>query len=257
MTSENNDSRTLSRREARSIERSAIAEGRRATRSLKAGPRHRSASAPTGVRRAAIAIVGGVAVVGFLAATLAPVIGSQVAEASQDPSASRYATAADEAQLFAAANAGSLSALGTVSYEAELRTPTPTPTPEVAAVAAPGQQAEAPAEAEQPGSVPAPYSAPEPFTGGGSPEEWMTAAGIAESDWGYVDYVVSRESGWNPNATNPSSGACGLVQAYPCSKVPGGGYDPVANLQWANGYAVGRYGSWAGAYAFWVSNNWW
>jgi hypothetical protein len=85
----------------------------------------------------------------------------------------------------------------------------------------------------------------------------MSAAGIAESDWGYVDYVVSRESGWNPNATNRSSGACGLVQALPCSKVPGSGYNPVDNLRWANGYAVGRYGSWAGAYNFWVNNHWW
>lgn len=95
------------------------------------------------------------------------------------------------------------------------------------------------------------------YTGGGSPAEWMAAAGIAQGDWGYVDYIVSRESGWNPNATNASSGACGLVQALPCSKVPGGGYNPVANLQWANGYAVGRYGSWASAYAFWTSNHWW
>ncbi|MBY0687984.1 lytic transglycosylase domain-containing protein [Microbacterium marinilacus] len=95
------------------------------------------------------------------------------------------------------------------------------------------------------------------YTGGGAPADWMTAAGIAEGDQGYVDYIVSRESGWNPNATNASSGACGLVQALPCSKVPGGGYDPVANLQWANGYAVGRYGSWANAYAFWTSNHWW
>lgn len=95
------------------------------------------------------------------------------------------------------------------------------------------------------------------YTGGGAPEDWMRAAGIAESDWGYVDYIVSRESGWNPNATNASSGACGLVQALPCSKVPGGGYNPVANLQWATGYAVGRYGSWAGAYSFWTANHWW
>jgi hypothetical protein len=95
------------------------------------------------------------------------------------------------------------------------------------------------------------------YTGGGAPAEWMAAAGIAESDWGYVDYVVSRESGWNPNATNKSSGACGLVQALPCSKVPGNGYDPVDNLRWANGYATGRYGSWAGAYAFWTKNHWW
>lgn len=95
------------------------------------------------------------------------------------------------------------------------------------------------------------------YSGGGSPAEWMAAAGIAESDWGYVDYIATRESGWNPNATNPTSGACGLIQAYPCSKVPGSGYDPIDNLRWANGYAVGRYGSWASAVSFWQDNHWW
>ncbi len=95
------------------------------------------------------------------------------------------------------------------------------------------------------------------YTGGGTASEWMASAGIAESDWGYVDYIVSRESGWNPNATNSSSGACGLAQALPCSKVPGNGYDPVDNLTWATSYAVSRYGSWSGAYTFWVNNHWW
>ncbi len=109
-----------------------------------------------------------------------------------------------------------------------------------------------------PGDPGAPPAAPAPrYTGGGSPADWMAAAGIPEKDWGYVDYVVNRESGWNPNATNASSGACGLVQALPCSKVPGNGYDPVDNLRWADGYAKGRYGSWKGAYDFWVANNWW
>ncbi|MFT4231825.1 MAG: transglycosylase SLT domain-containing protein [Leucobacter sp.] len=95
------------------------------------------------------------------------------------------------------------------------------------------------------------------YSGGGSPAEWMAAAGIAESDWGYVDYIINHESTWNPNATNASSGACGLAQALPCSKVPGNGYDPVDNLRWANSYAVSRYGSWASAYAFWTANHWW
>ncbi len=95
------------------------------------------------------------------------------------------------------------------------------------------------------------------YSGGGTRAEWMAAAGIAESDWKYVDYIVRRESGWNPNATNKSSGACGLVQALPCSKVPGNGYDPVDNLRWANRYATKRYGSWEKAYAFWVKNHWW
>ncbi|MBK0420058.1 transglycosylase SLT domain-containing protein [Leucobacter sp. CSA1] len=95
------------------------------------------------------------------------------------------------------------------------------------------------------------------YTGGGAPAEWMAAAGIPESDWGYVDFIASKESGWNPNATNASSGACGLIQANPCSKVPGNGYDPVDNLRWAHGYATGRYGGWAQAYQFWTANHWW
>ncbi|WP_083506868.1 transglycosylase SLT domain-containing protein [Leucobacter sp. G161] len=106
-------------------------------------------------------------------------------------------------------------------------------------------------------AAPATPAAPPRYEGGGSPAEWMAAAGIAEGNWGFVDFIAQKESGWNPNATNPSSGACGLIQALPCSKVPGSGYDPVDNLRWANGYATDRYGSWSGAYDFWLANNWW
>lgn len=116
----------------------------------------------------------------------------------------------------------------------------------------------APKKAEQPAEPTEAAPAAQPmYAGGGAPAEWMAAAGIAESDWGYVDFIARAESGWNPNATNPSSGACGVIQALPCSKVPGNGYDPVDNLRWANGYATARYGSWAGAYAFWTGNHWW
>ncbi|MBL3698246.1 transglycosylase SLT domain-containing protein [Leucobacter luti] len=125
---------------------------------------------------------------------------------------------------------------------------------EAEAAAKAAEAAKAAAAAGQP-SVDA--GAPPKYSGGGSPAEWMAAAGIAEADWGYVDFIASKESTWNPNATNASSGACGLIQALPCSKVPGNGYDPVDNLTWANGYAVGRYGSWAQAYAFWTANHWW
>jgi len=124
-------------------------------------------------------------------------------------------------------------------------TPTPTPEPEPASTD------------EEDSSDSSGGGGPLFYTGGGAPAEWMAAAGIAAGDWGYVDYIVSKESGWNPNAYNASSGASGLVQALPCGKVPGNCFDPVDNLRWATGYATGRYGSWAGAYAFWVSNNWW
>lgn len=94
------------------------------------------------------------------------------------------------------------------------------------------------------------------YTGGGSKTEWLQAAGIPPDMWGYADSIVTRESGWNPNATNASSGACGLAQALPCSKVPGNPYNPVDSLRWMNGYVAGRYGGWAGAYNFWQANHW-
>ncbi len=46
------------------------------------------------------------------------------------------------------------------------------------------------------------------------------------------------------------------MQALPCGKVPGNGYDPVDNLRWGAGYAAGK-GGWEGAYNFWVSHGWW
>ncbi|HEU4831008.1 MAG TPA: G5 domain-containing protein, partial [Candidatus Saccharimonadales bacterium] len=95
-----------------------------------------------------------------------------------------------------------------------------------------------------------------PYTGGGSKTEWLAASNIPEDSWGYVDFMVGRESSWNPNAINVSSGACGLAQALPCSKVPGNPYDPVNSLNWMNGYVNGRYGGWQGAYDFWVANRW-
>lgn len=89
-------------------------------------------------------------------------------------------------------------------------------------------------------------------------DQWKQDAGIARADWGYVDYIVQRESGWNPNAVNPSSGACGLVQIMPLhTEAYRTCKDPIANLRWADNYAKGRYGSWSGAYNFWLSNHWW
>lgn len=95
-----------------------------------------------------------------------------------------------------------------------------------------------------------------PYTGGGTKSEWLAASNIPEESWGYADFMVTRESGWNPNAMNASSGACGLAQALPCSKVPGNPLDPVNSLNWMNGYVNGRYGGWEGAYNFWQQNHW-
>ena len=95
-----------------------------------------------------------------------------------------------------------------------------------------------------------------PYTGSGTKTEWLAASAIPQESWGAADFIVSQESGWNPNAVNASSGACGLAQALPCSKVPGNPYDPVNSLNWMNGYVTGRYGSWQGAVEFKKENGW-
>ena len=97
-------------------------------------------------------------------------------------------------------------------------------------------------------------SAPAPVTG--TKADWMRAAGIPEAHWSYVDSIVSRESGWNPNAVNKSSGACGLGQQLPCGKWAGAWNDPVAALKAMTGYVNARYGGWAGAVSFWNANRW-
>ena len=83
----------------------------------------------------------------------------------------------------------------------------------------------------------------------------MVAAGIAPADFSYVEFIIQRESGWRPDARNGAEGACGLVQALPCSKLGANWDDPVHALEWANRY-VSRYGGWAGAYDHWVKYRW-
>lgn len=106
-----------------------------------------------------------------------------------------------------------------------------------------------------------PASSAPAFNPSGSKSDWMRAAGIADSDFGYVDYIISHESGWNYHAVNRSSGAYGLPQSLPAGKLASAGADwrdnPVTQLRWAHNYAVGRYGSWEAAYHFWTVNHWW
>ncbi|MFF0742571.1 transglycosylase SLT domain-containing protein [Streptomyces sp. NPDC004111] len=72
--------------------------------------------------------------------------------------------------------------------------------------------------------------------------------------------IVAHESGWNHHATNSSSGAYGLVQALPASKMSSAGADwkenPKTQIKWGLDYMNSRYGSPCGAWKFWQSNNW-
>lgn len=66
-----------------------------------------------------------------------------------------------------------------------------------------------------------------------------------------------HESGNNPGAINTSSGACGLGQALPCSKLPCTLSDYACQDRWFTGYMQSRYGTWENAQAFWIGHGWW
>lgn len=72
--------------------------------------------------------------------------------------------------------------------------------------------------------------------------------------------IVNHESTWNYRATNPSSGAYGLMQALPGHKMSSAGADwqtnPATQIKWGLSYMENRYGGPCGAWSFWQANNW-
>ena len=83
---------------------------------------------------------------------------------------------------------------------------------------------------------------------------------IAVKDKAAFDKIVSHESGWNHMATNSSSGAYGLVQALPASKMASAGSDwktnPATQITWGLNYIGGRYGNPCGAYSHHEAKGW-
>ncbi|WP_246042319.1 MULTISPECIES: transglycosylase SLT domain-containing protein [Streptomyces] len=72
--------------------------------------------------------------------------------------------------------------------------------------------------------------------------------------------IINQESTWNYKAVNPSSGAYGLVQALPGSKMSSVADDwrtnPATQIQWGLNYMNGRYGSPCAAWTFHQANGW-
>lgn len=82
---------------------------------------------------------------------------------------------------------------------------------------------------------------------------WLKQAGIPESWWHYMELIIDGgngipgESHWNPRITNPSSGAYGIPQSLPASKMASAGRDwrtnAITQLRWMKDYIRGRYGT--------------
>lgn len=88
----------------------------------------------------------------------------------------------------------------------------------------------------------------------GSCTDWMEKAGVPVNQATLT--LIKKESGCNPRAVNSSSGACGIPQSLPCSKMGCSLDNPVCQLRWMQSYVKGRYGSWENALSHHRANNW-
>lgn len=80
------------------------------------------------------------------------------------------------------------------------------------------------------------------------------------NEWSSLVALWNQESGWNNRARNPGSGAYGIPQALPPSKLPLAGQAPVssatAQITWGLEYIKQRYGDPVAAEAHERANNW-
>lgn len=136
-----------------------------------------------------------------------------------------------------------------------------------AADAAAAQQGAAQASEDSAASAPAP-TAPATDPGAGTDPDsakaiarsMMAGNGWDDSQFSCLDSLWTRESSWNYQAENASSGAYGIPQALPGSKMSSVAADwatnPTTQITWGLGYISGRYGSPCAAWAHSESVGW-
>ena len=85
----------------------------------------------------------------------------------------------------------------------------------------------------------------------------MPEYGFSASQWSCLERLWIGESGWNYRAENSSSGAYGIPQSLPASKMASVGSDyrtnPVTQIKWGLGYIKSSYGSPCNALHSWNS----
>ena len=103
-----------------------------------------------------------------------------------------------------------------------------------------------------------------PYPEAGTPKAFalseVTARGWDYNQFSCLVKLWDRESNWRWNATNRSSGAYGIPQSLPASKMASAGADwrtnPETQILWGLGYIDGRYGSPCAALLHSDVNNW-
>ncbi|MGY2743777.1 hypothetical protein ACQCSU_14730 [Pseudarthrobacter sp. O4] len=217
-------------------------------------------------RRAAVVATACAVLVGVGAA-------GQAAETANGPSAAGSSKAS-------ATVADPLTPLNFERVRVDAQTSVP-PGASVEAQSAEVKPAEAPAPAAAPAPVPvaapapapAPVAAPAPAPEAATPvavddpaaAQAYAASQLESYGWGPGEMqslmkLWTKESEWKTTATNPSSGAYGVVQSLPAEKMASSGADYLTNyrtqINWGLNYVKERYGSPSGALNFHYAHNW-
>ena len=87
-----------------------------------------------------------------------------------------------------------------------------------------------------------------------------TQAGLNQQQWVCLDSLWYQESKFETNAHNRRSGAFGIPQALPASRMASAGADwrtnPATQIQWGLSYIKARYGTACNAWAHWKRARW-
>jgi hypothetical protein len=101
---------------------------------------------------------------------------------------------------------------------------------------------------------------PDPGTAQAIAYELVLARGWSQGEYECLVALWNRESRWNVYAHNPSSGAYGIPQALPGTKMSSAGADwatnPRTQIVWGLGYIAARYGTPCGAWQSSETRGW-
>ena len=90
--------------------------------------------------------------------------------------------------------------------------------------------------------------------------QMVAARGWSSTQFGCLDQLWTRESDWRVNAYNASSGAYGIPQALPGTRMASAGSDwrtnPRTQITWGLGYIADSYGDPCGAWAHSQRTGW-
>ena len=178
----------------------------------------------------------------------APQYGLPQRQTTYESAAARAAVAKAAAQKAAAAKAAAAKAAAAKAAAAKAAAQ------QAAQQQATQQQAARQTTAQQPAAS-APSGSPQQIA-----EQMLSQFGWSSSQFSCLQPLWALESGWNIYASNPSSGAYGIPQALPGSKMASAGpdwqSDAATQIRWGLTYIQGTYGSPCAAWSHDEADGW-